>query len=225
MPAELWLRWNLDPLFLAALALAGFVLWRETQHKRPVALFIGLMLALYVSPFCALSSALFSARVVHHVVLAAVAAPILAWPLKHLVKGRGGLAFWTVAQALVFWSWHAPPAYAAALGSDAIYWAMQVTLLGSAVAFWIAVLRATPVAAVAALLVSTVQMGLLGAILTFAGRAMYAPHYLTTGAWGLSPLEDQQLAGLVMWAPAAALYIVAALYFGRRALADEGATA
>jgi putative membrane protein len=52
---------------------------------------------------------------------------------------------------------------------------------------------------------------LLGALLTFADRAVYAPHLLTTGAWGLSPLEDQQAAGLIMWAPAAAVYLAAAL--------------
>ncbi|MDQ8028281.1 MAG: cytochrome c oxidase assembly protein [Brevundimonas sp.] len=54
-------------------------------------------------------------------------------------------------------------------------------------------------------------MGLLGALLTFADDALYAPHLLTTLAWGLTPLEDQQTAGLIMWAPAAALYLAAAL--------------
>lgn len=222
VPAEFLLRWNLDPVFLLALGIAGTVMWRQADRKAPVAVFAGLMLFLYVSPFCALSSALFSARVTHHVLLAAVAAPMLAWSISHRAKVPGSLAAWTMVQATVFWFWHAPPAYEAALSSDAVFWAMQLTLLGSATGFWIAVRRASPVAAVAALLVSTVQMGLLGAILTFSARAFYAPHYLAAGAWGLSPLEDQQMAGLIMWAPAAALYILAALFLGRRALADEG---
>ena len=55
------------------------------------------------------------------------------------------------------------------------------------------------------------EMGLLGALLTFSQNAIYAPHALTTAAWGLSPLEDQQLAGLIMWAPGALAYLAAAL--------------
>ncbi|MGS0132350.1 cytochrome c oxidase assembly protein, partial [Escherichia coli] len=56
-----------------------------------------------------------------------------------------------------------------------------------------------------------VQMGMLGALLVFAGSAVYGPHLATTAAWGLTPLADQQLAGLIMWAPAAGIYLVAAL--------------
>jgi putative membrane protein len=66
-----------------------------------------------------------------------------------------------------------------------------------------------------------VQMGLLGALITFAGEPLYAPHLLTTAAWGLTPLEDQQLGGLIMWAPAAAVYLVAALLVAGRWLRDE----
>jgi len=87
--------------------------------------------------------------------------------------------------------------------------------------------QAGPVPGVAALLISTVQMGLLGALITFAGAPIYAPHLLTTLAWGMSPLEDQQLAGLVMWVPSAALYLAAAIWIGHRELgrAELGAGA
>jgi len=71
--------------------------------------------------------------------------------------------------------------------------------------------RASAPAAVAALLIAMVAMGLLGALLTFTGEPVYAPHFLTTAAWGLTPLADQQAAGLIMWAPAAAVYLAAAL--------------
>jgi putative membrane protein len=53
-------------------------------------------------------------------------------------------------------------------------------------------------------------MGMLGALLTFARRPLYAPHADTTLAYGLTPLADQQLAGLVMWVPAALPYLLAA---------------
>jgi putative membrane protein len=51
-----------------------------------------------------------------------------------------------------------------------------------------------------------VQTGLLGALLTFAGRPLYAAHISTTASWGLTPLEDQQLAGLIMWIPASLIH-------------------
>ena len=84
-------------------------------------------------------------------------------------------------------------------------------------------MRASPLAAIAALLATMVQMGVLGALITFAPSALYAPHWSTTAAWGLAPLEDQQLAGLVMWAPAAAAYLLAALAVGWRAIGRQPA--
>lgn len=183
---------------------------------------MALGLLLFVSPFCALSSALFSARVAHHVVLAALMAPLLvyAFPAARS-QWRGGLAFWTGIQAFTFWLWHAPSMYETALSTDVTYWVMQLTLLGTGVGFWAAVRRAEAPSAVAALLVSTVQMGLLGALITFAAEPLYAPHYFTTMPWGYSPLQDQQLAGLIMWAPSAALYLAAALWVAGRWIARE----
>src|SRR3546814_17286561 len=68
-----------------------------------------------------------------------------------------------------------------------------------------------------------VQMGLLGALLTFSGSALYAPHLLTTQAWGMSPLQDQQLAGLIMWVPAAGLSLGAAMFLLARWFRQEAA--
>ncbi len=226
LPSELLSRWNLDPVLL--LGLAGVVLaWNRFSNLTPerrywLAAATGLALVLFVSPFCALTSALFSARVTHHVLLTAAIAPLLmlAVPRERL-QLPGSLALWTAVQAVVFWLWHAPPLYAAALSSDAVYWVMQITLLGSAFGFWTALRRASEAGAVAALLASTVQMGLLGAIITFAGVALYAPHGGTTAPWGLSPLEDQQLAGLIMWVPTAGLYLGIALFVANRWLARE----
>ena len=144
--------------------------------------------------------------------LIAAAAPLFAWALPSGARARlGGPLAWTFAHGLVLWIWHAPGAYAAALSNDALYWAMQASLLASAVGFWSAVRRAPGPAGVGALLLAMMQMGLLGALLTFAGEAVYAPHFATTQAWGFTPLRDQQLGGLIMWAPASALYLAAAL--------------
>jgi putative membrane protein len=224
-PAELWLRWNLDPALLAVLGLAvlaSYRLWREPGARPALfGLAIVSLAVSFVSPLCALSSALFAARVTHHVLLVAVAAPLLVWAAPRRRLPALSLPAATLLHAALFWLWHAPGTYAAALSSDALYWVMQASLLGSATVFWAAVRRATAPTAAAALLVATVQMGLLGALLTFASSPLYAPHLLTTSAWGLTSLEDQQLGGLIMWAPAAGLYLLAALSVVWRAIGAE----
>jgi cytochrome c oxidase assembly factor CtaG len=55
------------------------------------------------------------------------------------------------------------------------------------------------------------QSGGLGALMTFSPRPWYGTYTSTTTAWGLTPLEDQQLAGVIMWVPAGVVYLVAAL--------------
>ncbi|MEW9856337.1 cytochrome c oxidase assembly protein [Novosphingobium sp. M1R2S20] len=224
-PDELLARWNFDPLLLVGMAGIFALIWRLSVDSRGRQFLCGaaaLALILFVSPFCALTSALFSARVTHHVLLTAMVAPALVAALPAWRTCLpGSLAVWTGIQALTFWLWHAPGFYAAALSSDLVYWSMQITLLGTAVGFWAAVRRASSPAAIAALLAATVLMGLLGALITFAGVPLYEPHYFTTAAWNMSPLEDQQLAGLIMWAPSAALYLGAALFVMSRFLKHE----
>lgn len=228
-PGELMGRWNADPVLLAALALiaaahVSLATGTDRRHRIRIALAAMLALILFVSPLCALTSALFSARVVHHVLLVAVLAPLLAFGLpRRKASHQPSLWLWTAIQTLVFWAWHAPSLYAAALSDGLIYWLMQLSIIGSSTGFWLSV-RASPApASAAALLATTVQMGLLGALITFAATPLYAPHWSTTEPWGLSPMEDQQLAGLIMWAPAAGLYLGAALLLvGRWLNRDAG---
>ena len=72
-PEDFWVRWNFDPLLLTALLLLSMIVIRARSHQGMLA--VGVLVLAFVSPLCALSSALFSARVVHHVLLVAVAAP------------------------------------------------------------------------------------------------------------------------------------------------------
>lgn len=203
----------------------SILLWRLTDAsgRRHLGVALALALILFVSPFCALTSALFSVRVTHHVLLTAVLALLLVYalPPRWYLRWRPSLALWTGIQAVTFWMWHSPGLYSAALSSDFIYWSMQITLVGTAMGFWLALRGSSTPAAIAALLASTVQMGLLGALLTFAQTPFYRPHFLTTRAWGIDALEDQQLAGLIMWAPSAGLYLGAALFLVHRWLAQE----
>lgn len=228
MPAE-WLgRWNFDPFLLFVLGLTVVFLLRQpgasARERRLIGAAAALALLLFVSPFCALTSALFSARAVHHLLLTAALSPLLVAAYPRLQVSGGALP-WTATHAFIFWSWHVPQAYSWALSSDLAYWLMQASLLLSALGLWSAVRRASVTNAIAALLGTMVQMGLLGALLTFAGSALYAPHFIGPVAWGLSPLEDQQLAGLIMWAPGAGIYLAAALALLARWFARERASA
>ncbi|MDO9434288.1 cytochrome c oxidase assembly protein [Hydrogenophaga sp.] len=222
---EIWLsRWNLDPVLGAVLLLLALALWRvpvgralTPQRLLSLRSAWALTVLLYVSPLCALSSAFFTVRVVHHIALVLAMAPLLAYGMEPWLR-RLPAPLWTstAIAAMVFWLWHAPAPYAAALSSDLTYWVMQLTLLASAMVFWLAVRRSTAPAAMGAILVTTVLMGLLGALITFAARPLYPPHFASTLSWGFSPLEDQQLAGIIMWAPGSIAYLAAAMWIGWR---------
>ncbi|WP_244522835.1 cytochrome c oxidase assembly protein [Devosia sp. YR412] len=168
------------------------------------------LVLIFISPLCALTVALFSARVVHHVLLVAVAAPLLGSLLRRKKFGKM-LAPLTGLQVAIFWLWHAPDAYQLALTSTPIYWLMQATLLGSATAMWAAIVNATPARAIGALLFLTMQMGLLGALLVFS-QPLYAPHFSATITFGFTPESDQQFAGLIMWVPASLPYLAIGLW-------------
>lgn len=211
-PGELWASWNFDPLLIAALVLLAVFLRRERAGLAAV----GVLAFAFVSPLCALSSALFSARVAHHVLLVAVAAPLLAAALPKS-KGIHGAPAFAISTAIL-WIWHIPPAYDLALNHVGVYWIMQISLLASATWFWQEVLTVerSPVEALALIVAGFAQMGMLGAIITFAPNPLYAAHLVAPYEWGLSPLSDQQLGGLLMWVPAGLPYAVAAAFIGRR---------
>ena len=189
---------------------------------------------------------LFSARIAQHMMLTTVAAPLIAlgrpgvipkivlqwlWPQPvqrsfRSPADRPLLAASVFAAAL--WAWHAPGPYTATFGSSAVYWLMHLTLFGSAFWLWLALLDGAEEHlagfALAGFLTSA-QMGLLSAIITFAGRPLYAPHLLTAAAWGLSPLQDQALGGVLMWVPAGVIFAGAlvAAFFRAMRRAETGA--
>ncbi len=215
-PADLFSRWNFDHWALAILI--GLTLW--AGRTRPGAAAILVLAFAFLSPLCALSSALFSARVVHHVLLVVIAAPLLALSSPARAATGVGLPFLLATAAL--WLWHVPRAYDWALGNMAIYWVMQATLFGSACLFWRAVFSQPAGSGVGWVFLAYLAMGMLGAILTLAPDAVYATHATTPLLWGLSPLSDQQLGGLVMWMPAGLPFAVWGGMLARRAWRHMG---
>ncbi|MBL0934754.1 MAG: cytochrome c oxidase assembly protein [Rhizobiaceae bacterium] len=222
LPAEFWSSWNLDPLLLAVFAAMGAGAlamsragWREAARSPYGLAALVVLFAAFVSPLCALSSALFSARIVHHLLLVAFAAPLLALALPARAS-KLPLSAAFLAHTLLMWVWHAPVPYQWALSSVPVYWMMELALFLSAFVMWQGIFAAKAGPALSALLGSIVQMGMLGALLTFAARPLYAAHATTTLPYGLTPLGDQQLAGLLMWVPAALPYLAVALVIAWR---------
>lgn len=111
---------------------------------------------------------------------------------------------------LALWYWHMPVPYDATFGSTGVYWTMHLTLFGSSIVLWRELIdhpaRQTAQVLAAGTL-SFMQMGLLGAVLTLADRPMFQWHLTTTQVWGLTPLQDQQLGGAIMWVPGIALFL------------------
>lgn len=210
-PADLLSSWNLDPFALAVLV-AG-ALW--AGRSRPGMAGLVVLAFAFLSPLCSLSSALFAARVIHHILLVAVAAPLLALSRPAQGPTAVGLPFLLATAAL--WLWHAPAAYDAALGHLALYWVMQASLFASAWLFWRATFSQADGSGVVWVFLAYVAMGMLGALLTLAPNAVYATHAIAPLLWGLQPLSDQQLGGLVMWMPAGLVYAAWGAMLARRA--------
>lgn len=209
-PGDLLTRWNFDPLLLATLAaLAIVIATGRVANARAGWASLLLMVTIFISPLCALSSALFSARVLHHVLLIAAVAPLLAlaFPVRRMPSPP--LAALVGLHTIILWVWHMPAPYAWGLASVPAYWLMQASLLVSAWLLWRAIFgsMAHPGAALVALVATVGQMGLLAALIVFAPRPLYAAHFASTAAWGMNPLTDQQLAGLLMWVPASLPYL------------------
>lgn len=201
-----------------------------------------------LSPIDALADRSFALHMIEHELLMVVAAPllVLARPLEASVWGlpRGArravasfarapalARFWamltgaiaaTLLHAIVLWIWHVPALFVAALRSLPLHVLQHFCFFASALAFWWAIAggatrRAAPVS-LACLFATMLQTSALGALLTFAPLPWYADPSQVR-AFGLSPLEDQQLGGLVMWVPGALAYVVVALWIVARWLA------
>lgn len=202
---------------------------------------IAVVFAALVSPLDALSGQLASAHMVQHLLLMMVAAPLFVIGAPSQVLPRGLSQPWQraigsgrrrlngiglrvllesqfawVMYAAVIWLWHVPSLYDSALRNPVLHDAQHLSFFGAAMLFWRPLLDAArrrrlhPTAAVVYLFTTSLQASAFGIFLTLAPRAWYA-YTGTTAAWGFTPLEDQQLAGLIMWMPACLVYALAAI--------------
>jgi putative membrane protein len=194
-----------------------------------------------VSPLDGLGAQLFSAHMLQHEMLMVVAAPLFvigrplgafAWALPlSWRRGLGGffhrpgwrvpwllitapLAAWLI-HALALWLWHIPAWFQAALAHEGVHALQHAVFLIGALLYWWSVIGNAPErhrgAAMASLFTTMIHTGALGALLALSPVAWYPAYAGRTLTFGLDPLEDQQLGGLVMWIPAGAAYVACGL--------------
>ncbi len=180
------------------------------------------------------------AHMVQHELLMVIAAPFLAWsaPMvavlwalpRRMRRGAASLVpdvsrpWWRLLTAApsvfllyaaALWLWHMPAAYVFAMEHGWAHDIEHLCFLFTACLFWWGIAygehgRARYGAAVVYVFATAVHGGLLGALLTVAPSVWYSPYFLQ-GTAGLSALEDQQLAGLLMWIPASIGFVVGGL--------------
>ena len=200
---------------------------------------VSLCIAL-LSPIDRLGEALFSVHMLQHELMIIVAAPLLViskpmgvwlWGLPRrladacvsvlhkprlrqlwLFISSAGVA-WLI-YAITLWGWHLPFLFEASLHSYWIHTLQHLSFLLAALIFWWPLVHSgawNNLLGCLYIFTTTIHSSLLGAALTFSPFIWY-PSYLTrTEQWGIDPLVDQQLGGLIMWLPAGFVLICVGL--------------
>ncbi len=176
----------------------------------------------WLGPLPLLAKRAFFAHMTMHMIVVAVAAPLLAlglsggrWdPVRKLPALFPPLPV-SLVEFVVVWAWHAPALHHVARHGVAGLIAEQALFLVSGLLLWLAAFGGEPArradrtaAGVAALLLTAMHMTLLGALIALAPRPLYS-HAM--GVSALTPLEDQQLGGAIMLVVGGLAYSVGGL--------------
>jgi len=194
-----------------------------------------------LSPLHEASRTLFTAHMIEHEVLMIAAAPllVLARPLPVMLwalplgwmRGLSGIMAWpaiatvwaflsapliaTVLHGIAIWAWHMPVLFEAALLREPVHWAQHLSFLVTALLFWWALFYGHRGqgygASVGHLFATAGHTGLLGVLIALSPHLWFPLQVQRAAAWGLTPMQDQELAGLVMWIPSGLVYALAAL--------------
>ena len=118
--------------------------------------------------------------------------------------------------AAALWIWHVPRLFDATLGSEWIHAAQHLSFLSTAVLFWLSLLESRARqgsygVSILYLFATAVHTSFLGVLLTYSPRPWYSSYIQTTPTFGYTPLQDQQLGGLITWVPAGVMFTTIAL--------------
>ena len=174
---------------------------------------------------------LFTAHMVQHLLLTLGSAPLLlvgtpGWLLRDLLRATHltRVVRWARQPLIAFFAFntvfalaHIPSFYELTLASEPLHAAEHLVFIGTAMLMWLPVLSPVPDIAppypplgqVMYLFLQTVPASLLGALLVATSGAYYPTYLLAPRITGLSPLEDQQLGGLIMWVGSGLYFLIA----------------
>lgn len=181
-----------------------------TNFARHTTLFCGLaaLAAVWLGPLPAMSRAAFSPSMITHLGVVALAAPLLGIGFANAAARTGyrtSSALWPLAASVLelvaVWGWHMPAAHEAAARSWSFFVAEQLSYLATGLAIWFFAFagndRRTAGGGALACFMSFMHMTLLGMVFLWAPSVLYDAD-ICRGAFGLSPLEDQQFGGMLM---------------------------
>jgi cytochrome c oxidase assembly factor CtaG len=188
---------------------------RDLSRLTALAAALLVMAAMLLPPFSTLAAQLFSAHMARHLLVVAVAAPLLVLsgielPLKPV------LAWVLFVGIFLFWHW--PAAFQFTAAHDLTIVELG-SLLVAATAFWSVALGGSALndgARALYVMTAAVVTDLPGVVMLFAPRAFCTLPHGDAAAFGFTPLQDQQIAGLLMWVPAnLAFFGIATFLFAR----------
>lgn len=223
--------WNPGVLAISAAALAAYpAVFRLHARFWFFIAGLGVFLIAMISPIQALADGyLFSAHMAQHILLLLIAPALLVMSLPRSFSPPGFLqrfahpaAGW-MAGVGAMWIWHAPALCNSAASSKPVFALQTLSLLALGGAFWWRILapresqRLAPLSAILYLASSCVACSVLGIIFTLSPVtvcSIYAHPADRLGmlatirdGWGITPEKDQQLGGLLMWAPMCLVYL------------------
>ena len=231
--------WDFEPTVIGGtiLLMAGYYTYTGPLRRRfslgptvpalrQLAFYVGciVMLLALISPLDGLGDEyLLSAHMVQHMLLGFVAPPLWllgtpGWLVKLLLppglpQQIANPVFAFLVFNGVFWVWHLPRFYDAALSNDALHVVEHLMFMASAVIGWAPVLGAgftdgtNPVSKFIYLVPSMFSCNALAALITLTPMQLYPYYGHAASMWGLTPLEDQYVAGLAMWLPGDMFYM------------------
>jgi cytochrome c oxidase assembly factor CtaG len=184
-------------------------------RKGLFALGVATVIVTVAQPLAGISAQLFAAHMLQHLLLIVVAAPLLVAsgvfdslqrfaPVRKLTQP---VTAW-VAFVGIFLLWHWPTAFQWAARHEATILLEHASILFGALLFWSVALSVhgqewlSYGARALFVMTAAVVTDLPGVIMLFAPRALCVMPGENAPAFGLTPLEDQQIAGLLMWVPA-----------------------
>ena len=249
---DAWQRWDVHPSVAVGLVLLGglyVLLGGLAAPRRRVAAFAGslcVLLGALNGPLHELSDRyLFSAHMGQHLVLTLLFPPLFLYGLPagvvrrvirpgwlralaaRLVRPVPAATIFTVPVVL----WHLPVFYEAAMRHHGLHVVQHLVFLVTSVVMWWPVLSPLPELPRASypgqllyLFLLGIPMSVVGALITLAAAPLYPFYVAAPRVWGLSPLDDQQIGGLMMWVPGGLVFwvVMTVVWFRWSAREEQG---